>query len=288
MNNFYKLFEDRYRGSFAMIKGRLAVYHPFVQAIANFYPGVKILDIGCGRGEWLTLLREQHIPAYGIDLDDGMLAACKEMDLEVACDDACHHLKQLPDESLIVVSAFHVAEHLSFEQLQTLVTEAIRVLKPGGLLILETPNTENIVVATTGFHLDPTHVKPIPPQLLMFLTEHCGYKKNKLLRLNESQSEADGVSLRHVLNGVSPDYAVIGQKNAGADILAQTDALFEKEYGVTLETVVERYDNVVSSMKQDLFQLEQQLLKITLPYRTIKKWLGHIKQFIQRGLKSQV
>lgn len=286
MNNFYKLFEDRYRGSFAMIKGRLTVYLPFVQIIANTYPGEKVLDIGCGRGEWLTLLSEHNIPAYGIDLDEGMLLACKEMGLDVVCNDACHHLKQLADESLIVISAFHVVEHLSFERLQTLVTEALRVLKPGGMLILETPNPENIVVATTSFHLDPTHVKPIPPQLLMFLTEYSGYKKNKLLRLNEHQIEAEALSFQHVLNGVSPDYAVIAQKNADSLTLSQTDELFGKEYGVTLESMVADYDHVVLNMKHDLYHLEQQMLKITLPYRIIKKWLGQTKQFFQRGLRS--
>ncbi|MGE9641913.1 class I SAM-dependent methyltransferase, partial [Escherichia coli] len=78
-----------------------------------------------------------------------------------------------------------MVEHIGFANVQLLIEESFRVLKPGGLLILETPNPENIVVASSSFYLDPTHTQPIPNQLLAFLTEYTGFNRTKILRLQE-------------------------------------------------------------------------------------------------------
>ena len=128
------------------------------------------LDIGCGRGEWLELLKDNGISAQGVDLDEGMLKLCRINNLDVFKDDGIEFLKKQLDESLIIVSAFHVVEHIPFATLQFFISEALRVLKPGGVLIMETPNPENIKVATENFYLDPTHIKPIPSKLLSFFT----------------------------------------------------------------------------------------------------------------------
>jgi O-antigen chain-terminating methyltransferase len=162
----------------------------------------------------------------------------------VATQDAVAALKALPDESQVIVSGFHIAEHLPFSNLQLLVQEALRVLKPAGLLILETPNPENITVGTANFYLDPTHQRPIPPQLLSFLPEHYGYAKVKVLRLQEDKSLAGKAqtSLGDVLGGVSPDYAVVAQKYANAHFLASNSVAFEHEYGLTLDVLTRQFD----------------------------------------------
>ena len=138
------------------------------------------------------------------------------------------YLSALPDESQAVVSAFHVVEHITFDQLGTLVAEALRVLKPGGLLIMETPNPENIVVATRNFYLDPTHQRPIPSMLLAFVAEYAGFSRVKTLRLQESKELVNkgDVSLQDVFAGASPDYAVVAQKHAPEDVLALTSDPF--------------------------------------------------------------
>ncbi|WP_413700398.1 class I SAM-dependent methyltransferase [Psychromonas sp. KJ10-10] len=212
--DFYRAFEDKYRGSKELIKNRIKIYLPFILKFKELYPDSFALDIGCGRGEWLELLKENGISAQGVDLDKGMLEACYELGLNVLQDNGVEFLKKQKDNSITIISAFHVVEHISFEDLQVLVKESLRVLKPGGILILETPNPENIKVSTEYFYLDPTHTKPIPSNLLSFLPEFNGYIRTKVLGLQESKEPANQnvSSLMQVLEGVSPDYAVIAQK----------------------------------------------------------------------------
>ena len=183
MDPFYRAFEERYRGSRELIESRLEVYLPFVEPLKTLYKAPEILDLGCGRGEWLELLGHNGFQAKGVDLDEGMLSACRELNLNVCQADALDYLRGLTANKLSVVSAFHVVEHISFEALRQLVDEAYRVLKPGGLLILETPNSENLVVGTSDFYLDPTHQRPLPAQLLSFVVEYAGFARVKTLIL---------------------------------------------------------------------------------------------------------
>ena len=243
--DFYRAFEDKHRGARELIKSRLRVYLPFLLPLAATHSGCSVLDLGCGRGEWLELLQENSIVASGVDLDDSMLAACRELGLDVANEDAIDHLKSLPDQSRLAITGFHIAEHLPFSLLQTLFIEARRVLKPNGLLILETPNPENLVVGTASFFLDPTHQRPLPSQLLQFLAEHHGFARVKILRLQEEHRllESAQIGLYDVLAGVSPDYAIVAQPipdTLQPDALAQA---FSVEHGVSLYELASRYDH---------------------------------------------
>jgi O-antigen chain-terminating methyltransferase len=153
-----------------------------------------------------------------------------------------------------VVSGFHIAEHLPFDVLQSLISEAYRVLRPGGLLILETPNAENVNVGTLSFHMDPTHNKPLPPGLLSFLPRFYGFYRHKILRLQENPSVmfSDVVALIDVFQGVSPDYAVVAQKGGDPDFLAKFESLFLADYGLTLETLTKRFENGFNSRIDEL------------------------------------
>ena len=246
-DGFYRAFEDEHRGSRDMIKARQCVYLPFIQPLMAIYPSASAIDLGCGRGEWLELLTETGFQAQGVDLDDGMLAVCRERGLKVQTKDAIAGLKECADESQAVVSGFHLAEHIPFDVLQTLVCEALRVLKPGGLLILETPNPENIVVGTANFYLDPTHKQPIPPLLLSFLAEHLGFSLVKVIRLQGPVDLTVGrkLTVHDVLGGVSPDYAIVAQKAAPEETLRQISWAFKPEYGVTLGQLAGAYDQQI-------------------------------------------
>lgn len=243
-DDFYKALEDRYRGSRSLIKNRLKIYLPFIRA-ASKLDDSSALDIGCGRGEWLELLKENGISAQGIDINNAMLKSCFELGFDVIQTDGIQYLREQKNNSRIVISAFHVVEHINFDELQLLVKESLRVLKPGGILILETPNPENIKVATESFHLDPTHIKPIPSKLLSFLPEFYGYIRTKVLRLQES-SELIGkksVTLTEVIKGVSPDYAIVAQKNADRDILKHSDDLFFQDIGLSFDSLALNFEN---------------------------------------------
>lgn len=241
---FYRAFEDRHRGSRDLILGRLNIYVPFISPLKRLYGERPALDLGCGRGEWLEVLLQNDFLPTGVDQDEGMLEGCKALSLPAIQGDALEILKSLPDESQVVVSGFHIAEHIPFEDLKKLVAQALRVLKPAGLLILETPNSENIVVGTQSFYLDPTHERPIPHLLLSFLTEYSGFCRSKLLRLQESReiAAASSTALMSVLGGVSPDYAIVAQKSALPADLEHFDEMFQQDYGLALEVLAHRYD----------------------------------------------
>lgn len=255
---FYRAFEDRHRGPRELIRARLEVYKPFIVPLADLHRPAQAVDLGCGRGEWLELLRDREFEPCGVDLDEGMLAACIERGLPARQGDAIEYLKALGDETQSIVSGFHIVEHIPFESLDTLVAEALRVLKPGGLLILETPNPENVVVGTCNFYLDPTHTRPIPPALLSFLPEYHGYGRVRVIRLQEDKSlhERKDVGLIEVLGGVSPDYAVVAQKKAAPDIMVKFDAVFAADYGLALHQLASRYDQ---NMERTANELRQRL-----------------------------
>lgn len=276
MPSFYRAFEDRYRGSRELIKERLKVYHAFIAPLRSLYGECMALDLGCGRGEWLELLLESGFTPLGVDLDEGMLEVCEALQLPVELCDALKKLKELPDESLAVVSGFHIAEHIPFPSLQDLVTEALRVLKPAGLLILETPNAENLVVGTNNFYLDPTHERPIPHLLLGFLTEYAGFARSKLMRLQEPAglSQAADVNLMQVLGGVSPDYGIVAQKSGDTTQTSLFDQAFSKEYGLALGTLAERYEH---GLQGRFVELEGKVEKAVKLSAVLNQYITHLQ-----------
>ena len=283
-NNFYKSLEDKFRGSRDLIKERLTIYLPFLEVFKNIEQNVNVVDVGCGRGEWLQLLQENGIDAFGVDTDEGMLENAKKFGLNVKLIDAIEYLKSLDDESLYAISGFHIAEHLDFELLKELVKESFRVLKPAGLLILETPNPENIKIATCDFYLDPTHIKPIPPNLLSFLPEFYGFKRTKILRLQEDKElkNSDFVSIDKIIQGASPDYAVVAQKSAKTETLELFDEVFAKDYGLQIDTLMSKFEERLENMQKNINilitsknHLEEQLAHTNLSSKHLEEQLAH-------------
>ena len=262
--DFYRAFEERYRGSRDVIKERLKVYQTTLDAIKKCDHEAKALDLGCGRGEWLELLDEQDFNTFGVDLDEGMLEACQKRGLRAEKFDAIEYLEKLDDESLNIITGFHIAEHLPFETLQKLIKYSLRALKPGGILILETPNPENIVVAGNLFYLDPSHLRPIPSQLLSFSAEHAGFMRLKVLRLQEDEGikASSEPTLWDVLEGASPDYAILAQKEGPSEIIQLFDDLFGREVGLKPQDIATRFDQgfkrKISELSNQFNQLKDQ------------------------------
>ena len=217
LDAFYLAFENECRGSENEIRQQLGFYQEIVatNAVLKEKP---LLDIGSGRGEWLGLLKQSGISASGVDVSKVLVDHCKKENLNVVLADGIEHLKGMPDQALGAVSAFHVIEHLPFDTLFNLVEQAHRVLAPGGQLIFETPNPENILVASHTFYHDPTHRNPITPTLIDFLVRYLGFIDVRIERLHPYPDEARVIgidTLTERINGhlCGPqDFAVIATK----------------------------------------------------------------------------
>jgi len=212
---FYADFEDQFRGPYEEIKDRLRVYLPIFE---RAQVTTDILDVGCGRGEWLELLRETGMQARGVDHNRIFIERCRQRSLDVVQADAIAYLRELADASLNAATSFHLVEHLPFKTLLTLLDEVVRVLRPGAPLILETPNPANFIVGSHTFYADPTHRNPIPSMTLRFLLEARGLKNIEVMnvRPQEEAKVAGDDELTKRFNEyffASPDYGIVGWKN---------------------------------------------------------------------------
>jgi O-antigen chain-terminating methyltransferase len=217
LDGFYTAFEDRFRGSREEILHRLRVYLPLLKEAKIGAVESPILDIGCGRGEWLELLEESGYTATGLDINRVMVDSCKARGLDVLETEAVSYLQNLPDFCLGAVTGFHIIEHLSFPKLKQLLGEVVRVLKPGGLVLFETPNPKNLVVGACNFYSDPTHQNPLFPDTIQFLVESQGLSNVQILYLHPVEGspfdkEDVGLQLLHTWFFCSRDYAVVGYK----------------------------------------------------------------------------
>ncbi|MBE0405181.1 class I SAM-dependent methyltransferase [Halomonas citrativorans] len=241
-DGFYRAFEDKFRGTREEIKRRVRVYLPFVMPIAARHPGVSVLDLGCGRGEWLEVLKEAEIEGEGVDQDAGMLEGAHEQGLNVYQGDAIAFLQQQPSGTRICISLMHVVEHIPFDVLREVVSEAKRVLVPDGILILETPNPENFMVGSCNFYMDPTHRNPLPPPLLAFVPEYYGFEKTKILRLQETEEAKNKAffSMEDFLTNISPDYSIVARASAvpEQEVNSEEAAAWNKDYGISFSWMV--------------------------------------------------
>jgi O-antigen chain-terminating methyltransferase len=217
LETFYFLLEERYRGTREEIKQRLLVYRADFRA-ARDRTGVTgpIVDIGCGRGELLDMLREEGFQAIGVDSNDTQLDAARRHGAAVVNADALSYLRGLEDDSVLAVAGIHVAEHIPFPDLVLVMQEVARVLRKGGVAIFETPNPRNLIVGATTFHLDPTHIRPLPAEVLQILLETVGFDEIEQRPLHPSDTLEYMVKHHNLDRHVATllfgpqDYAVIG------------------------------------------------------------------------------
>lgn len=219
LDAFYVGFEDRFRGTREDIKKRLEVYLPIITEAKAGAEEAAILDIGCGRGEFLEILEAHQLVVQGVDMNRIMVNQSKEMGLNVQEGEAIACLQALKPNTLGAITGIHIIEHLPLRRLITLFDEALRVLRPGGVVIFETPNPENIIVGACNFYYDPTHLNPLPPIPMQFLLEARGFSRVVILRLQRtdaSEALSEGSErLREIVNGAffsAQDYALIGYK----------------------------------------------------------------------------
>jgi SAM-dependent methyltransferase len=182
----YPAFEEVLRGPESLIRERARGYLRDVEGVAHLG---AVLDLGCGRCEWLSVLHESGLDSYGVDTNEQFVKNGLERGFDVRLSDAIEHLKSLPEGKLAAITAFHLVEHIGTDSLIELLDLSVRALQPGGLLILETPDPENLFVGASSFYLDPTHLHPIPPQLLEFLVRSRGFNDVQIRELKREQVE---------------------------------------------------------------------------------------------------
>jgi SAM-dependent methyltransferase len=181
--SFYVALEDRFRGDQETIEARQVLYVPFVvDLVDDQFP---LVDLGCGRGEWLRVLQRSGIPAKGIDSNPAFVAEGAEGGISVEFGDLVQYLRAANENSIGAISMFQVVEHLPFPVLMEVLGDCARVLRPGGLLLAETPNSLNLRVAASTFWIDPTHQRPLHPELLQFMAKYVGFSRVDGVSANE-------------------------------------------------------------------------------------------------------
>lgn len=212
----YAAVEDRFRGTRAEIKERFKYYLPYIKQSCEAHDA-PVLDLGCGRGEWLELLKEEKIDARGVDTNRILLDQCRDGGLDVVEDDVLSYLSQCDAESINAITGFHIIEHLPISYLAQLLDQVMRILRPGGLALFETPNPENVLVGSNFFYFDPSHRHPLPAPLMELLLETRGFNRIEVVPLHPWDSgrvEGRG-ELAERFNGLfygPMDYAIFGWK----------------------------------------------------------------------------
>ncbi len=220
----YSAFEAFFRGTPHEIRERLSVYLPLA-SLVHVDDSNPALDIGCGRGEWLELLRESGIPAAGIDSNSEFAGSCQQQGLDVLETDLFSFFERQVASRYSLITGFHLIEHISPEKQPFFLAAVLNLLAPGGVLILETPNPENVTVGSCNFYIDPTHCRPVPPHLLLFMAVQAGFSSPMIVRLNRKTvgeplrlmpSEEPYASLYNRLVDIvssrilqAPDYALV-------------------------------------------------------------------------------
>lgn len=183
-DGFYYLFEKLFRGSEQEIARRQSFY---LQYIKNCFATVSktnksghFLDFGSGRGEFLSLLNSSQIPAIGVDTSRMNCDLSLQKGFKVFCEDGLSFLEKQPDESLFGLTMFQVAEHIDYSALKTIIHLVYKKLMPGGMILIETVNP-SCEYAMKYFYLDPTHVRPYPPETLRVCSEWEGFVNMKII-----------------------------------------------------------------------------------------------------------
>ena len=171
----YAAIEEHFRGSREAISSRQKSYLPFLEKAKQ--ENLPVLDLGCGRGEWLEILKGEGFACEGIDTNQVFLNECAEKGLNTTNIDLLSYLSSQSSPRFGAITLFQVAEHLPFNVLVEVFRAARKCLVPGGVFIVETPNAKNLRVGAGTFWIDPTHERPLYPELLEFLSQLVGFEK---------------------------------------------------------------------------------------------------------------
>lgn len=213
---FYSFFEEDFRGDPEKVKNSFIPYLSLIKPLSSINE-LPVLDLGCGRGEWLRLLREHGIRAIGVDTNELALSYLEKEGLAFFKEDIFAFLERSAPESFSAVTAFHVIEHIPSEKWLSFFSSVFKVLTRGGIFIIETPNPRNILIASGDFYRDPTHIRPVFPDTIRLIGEIAGFSESRVWFFDNARSRlipAETVkfeTLNDYIN-ISPDFAWSGRK----------------------------------------------------------------------------
>ena len=309
-SDYYLDFENKFRGDRKEILNIFSSYEPLIETVIEGKSSPILIDVGCGRGEWLQRCQNKFYKSIGIESDNYMAKLCRDYGLSVIEGDAIDELSKFEANSISVITIFHVIEHLEFNKLQKMIGECHRILSDDGILIMETPSIDNLIVSTKTFYIDHTHINHINPEAISFHLEKAGFNKVKYYYINGGPlQDSHPLKITRILNGVAQDLCIISTKNHDLSEKIFSDnlqwkshlniglTLFEAaiEFDIKLETLVELIrkhqssSNEIRLMKEEIISLKNQihLLKskfklLILIYRFLRKLFTLIKNFIKK------
>ena len=262
----YLSFENKFRGTREQIINLLSNYDGSLNYCFNNFNNPKILDIGCGRGEWLQKLKELGLDAIGIENNRKMVEFCRELELNVLEGDAISLMNTFDDESFTIISIFHVVEHLNSDYLDELLTECKRLMCPEGLLIIETPSIDNLIVSSNHFYLDNTHITHINSSQIIFRLENLGFKSSRPYFINSGPlSNAHNMNLTRVLNGISQDLCIISSLSDFLNHdLNESKLIIEDslDIGLTTLNAASEFDHELNILRSNVFDQNKEILEL--------------------------
>jgi 2-polyprenyl-3-methyl-5-hydroxy-6-metoxy-1,4-benzoquinol methylase len=215
LDKFYLDLLNKLRGTEEDILDRNRVYADVFLKLVGSKKDAPILDIACGRGEMLKIIKHLNLEGIGVDTNQTLIDYCKDQSLHVIKNDALSYLKSLKNNTLGAISVMHLVEHLEFEYLAKFLLESFRTLQPGGGIIIETPNPLNLVVSAVQFYMDPSHRNPIPVNLMQIILENVGFQVSHIdlgfRQAHDTPERIDNPKLEYMLNNPQ-DYALLGVK----------------------------------------------------------------------------
>ena len=263
-SEFYLAFENEFRGSSLDVQEKLAFYDDLLQEVSTRFIHCSLLDIGCGRGEWLLKCKGLGINSVGIDSNDSMFNICRDKGLNIKYGEAIDILKTIENNSFHIISSFHFIEHISFNMFLEILEECKRILIPGGVLIFETPSIDNILVSAKDFYLDPTHVTHMHPETIIFALKYFKFTESKYFLINKPSYQKYGSdSINSVINGAGLDVSIIASYNINNETLSIFDQSLNwiNKLNVSKNTfeISNQYDSLINEKLLKLYSAIDQL-----------------------------